>query len=46
MNKSCGCEQAPAELRSKVLGRIEEICGEIKASGGVASGGTGASESA
>ncbi|MGI5203696.1 mycothiol system anti-sigma-R factor [Spirillospora sp. CA-108201] len=34
VNKSCGCEQAPTDLRAKVLGRIEEICGEIQASGG------------
>ncbi|TMQ91385.1 mycothiol system anti-sigma-R factor [Actinomadura soli] len=33
VNKSCGCEPAPSDLRDKVLGRIEEICGEIKATG-------------
>ena len=33
VNKSCGCEQAPTDLRAKVLGRIEEICGEIQSSG-------------
>jgi|SRR5437868_11325792 len=31
VNKSCGSEPVPDDLRSKVLGRIEEICGEIKA---------------
>ncbi|MBO2450302.1 mycothiol system anti-sigma-R factor [Actinomadura barringtoniae] len=31
VNKSCGCEPAPGELKAKILGRIEEICGEIKA---------------
>jgi mycothiol system anti-sigma-R factor len=30
VGKSCGCEPVPDDLRSKVLGRIEEICGEIK----------------
>ncbi|WP_026314221.1 mycothiol system anti-sigma-R factor [Actinomadura flavalba] len=30
VNKSCGCEPVPADLRAKVLGRISRICGELK----------------
>jgi mycothiol system anti-sigma-R factor len=30
VGKSCGCEPVPDDLRAKVLGRIEEVCGEIK----------------
>ncbi|SEF83360.1 mycothiol system anti-sigma-R factor [Thermomonospora echinospora] len=28
VGKSCGCEPAPEELRSKVMGRIERLCAE------------------
>jgi mycothiol system anti-sigma-R factor len=30
VGKSCGAEPVPEDLRAKVLGKIEEICGEIK----------------
>ncbi|POM24759.1 Anti-sigma factor RsrA [Actinomadura rubteroloni] len=30
VHKSCGCEPVPADLRSRILGRIEQICGELK----------------
>lgn len=30
VNKSCGCEPVPDDLRAKVLGRIEQVCGEIR----------------
>ncbi|MFG1998960.1 mycothiol system anti-sigma-R factor [Spirillospora sp. NPDC048911] len=40
VGKSCGCEPVPGDLRAKVLGRIEQICGEIKESSGAAASGT------
>ncbi|MFF5265518.1 mycothiol system anti-sigma-R factor [Actinomadura viridis] len=30
VGKSCGCEPVPEDLRAKVLGRIEKVCGEIR----------------
>ncbi|WP_019633248.1 mycothiol system anti-sigma-R factor [Actinomadura atramentaria] len=30
VHKSCGCEPVPSDLRARVLGRIEQICGELK----------------
>ncbi|MDL4771983.1 MULTISPECIES: mycothiol system anti-sigma-R factor [Thermomonosporaceae] len=30
VNKSCACESAPGDLRAKVLGRIEQVCSEIR----------------
>lgn len=29
VNKACGCEPCPDELRTKVMGRIQELCVEI-----------------
>ncbi|GLW62377.1 anti-sigma factor RsrA [Actinomadura rubrobrunea] len=31
VGKSCGCEPVPADLRAKVMSRIEQLCGELKA---------------
>jgi hypothetical protein len=31
VGKSCGCEPVPVDLRAKVMGRIEQLCGELKA---------------
>jgi mycothiol system anti-sigma-R factor len=31
VGKSCGSEPVPEDLRSKVMERIEEVCGEIRA---------------
>ncbi|WP_131737679.1 mycothiol system anti-sigma-R factor [Actinomadura roseirufa] len=39
VGKCCSREHAPEDLRGKVLGRIEEICGEIKAKGGAGAAG-------
>ncbi|MCP2340102.1 mycothiol system anti-sigma-R factor [Actinomadura rupiterrae] len=30
VKKGCECESAPEDLRAKVLGRIEQICTELK----------------
>ncbi|GAA2419479.1 mycothiol system anti-sigma-R factor [Actinomadura vinacea] len=30
VGKCCQAEHAPDELRAKVMGRIEEVCGEIR----------------
>ncbi|MFC5752578.1 mycothiol system anti-sigma-R factor [Actinomadura rugatobispora] len=30
VNKCCRSDQAPEDLRAKVMGRIEEVCGEIR----------------
>ncbi|MFI6521699.1 mycothiol system anti-sigma-R factor [Spirillospora sp. NPDC050679] len=43
VGKSCGCEPVPEDLRAKVLGRIEQLCGEIK-SGEAAVTGTAEAE--
>jgi hypothetical protein len=29
VGKSCGCDPVPADLRSKVLGRIQQVRAEI-----------------
>ncbi|REE98804.1 mycothiol system anti-sigma-R factor [Thermomonospora umbrina] len=31
VNKSCGCEPVPGDLRAKVMGRIEQLCAEAGA---------------
>lgn len=28
VNKSCGCEPVPGELRARVMGRIQQLCAE------------------
>jgi mycothiol system anti-sigma-R factor len=45
VNKSCGCEPVPGDLRSKVMGRIEELCDALTAAETQAAG-TEASERA
>ncbi|RFU38229.1 mycothiol system anti-sigma-R factor [Actinomadura logoneensis] len=34
VKKGCECEAAPEDLRAKVLGRIEQICVELKQTDG------------